>query len=631
MSSPQLDELARRYGIARVLDGFAGRQAVSDETTVRILASLGIAADSDAAIAASLVQAEGLEPPTLRAAAGKRCYLPEWLENGKAWGISLQLYELRSRRNWGIGDFADLAEFCRIAARAGADFVGINPLHALFVSDANRCSPFSPSNRLFLNPLYIAVDHVPGYEPSQSDNDAAEKLRNCELVDYAGVANLKIGALRRVWQCWRQDAEQRPSPFSAEDFREFRKHSGEALWRHALFEAISAAMVARNGSSGWKGWPEQFRSVDSPSVQAFAEASEDEILFHAWLQWIARTQLAQGAATARRAGLRIGLYLDFAVGETPDGSASWSDPSLSVPGMSIGAPPDMFTAEGQDWGLAPTSPLAMTRTDFSLCRQMNDTLMRHAGALRVDHAMSLWQLFFVPEGGRPDQGAYVRYPVERLLALLAEQSQQHRTIVIGEDLGHVPPGFREVMRETTILSYRILYFEKQDEDFIAAGAYPRLALACLSTHDLPTLNGWWRGDDIDLRLEHGFIDEAAAATQRSARTSERDAIIRSMLDTGALPEYDFPVVQAAASNPAAPLPAALVVAAHRFVAKTPCVLAGVRLADLTGERRPTNLPGTTDSYPNWRLKSSVALEDLPDSALFRAITEAVATERPRAQ
>lgn len=629
MTARRLGELARRYGIA--LGPVGSRPgALADEVTIKVLTSLGIDASSDSVIGASLAQAARRPAPVLRAAVGKECYLPDWLERGRAWGISLQLYELRSSRNWGIGDFADLDAFSRIAASAGADFVGVNPLHALFVSDADRCSPFSPSNRLFLNPLYIAVDQVPGYLQDLGDEEVAEGLRNREMVDYRGVAALKIGALRRLWATWQQGIGQ-TSPWTVDDFQNFRSHRGEALSRHALFEAISAAMVAGNGSSGWKGWPEQLRSVDSPAVKAFAKAHESEVVFHAWLQWVAHTQLARSAAAARRAGLRIGLYLDFAVGETPDGSASWSDPGLSVGGMSIGAPPDLFTALGQDWGLAPPSPLEMARTGFSRYRQMNDVLMRHAGALRIDHAMSLWQLFFVPEGGTPHQGAYVRYPVEELLGILADQSRHHQTIVIGEDLGHVPPGFREVMQQMAILSYRILYFEKHGEDFIAPGAYPRLALACLSTHDLPTLSGWWQGDDIERRLQHGFINKAAARAQRVTRTAERIAMMRSMLEAGALREDDPSVTKTSKKNSGNDLPVELAVAAHRFVAKTPSVLAGIRLADLTGESRPTNLPGTSDSYPNWRLKSSVLLDDLPDSALFVAITGAAAAERPRQQ
>jgi 4-alpha-glucanotransferase len=621
MSPAGIDELATLYGVAPLADTPGGTSAIGE-----ILAALGVDVGSSQAIGESLRQAADRDPPTLRASAGTCCYLPAWLEQRKAWGISVQLYELRSDRNWGIGDFADLAAFCRIAASAHADFVGTNPLHALFGSDPSRCSPFSPSNRLFLNPLYIGVDQIPFYAAENGDAEAAERLRDKNEVDYAAVSALKHSALRRLWRSW-QSADQ-PVPSSArQEFSRFVERSGEPLRRHALFEALSEAMVAAGSGSGWTAWPEELRDVDGPAVKDFARANEDEVLFHCWLQWIADDQLEQCAAAAREAGMRIGIYVDFAVGEAPDGSATWSDRQLCVPGMSVGAPPDMFTANGQDWGLAPVSPLAMTRTDFAAFRRTNDALMRHAGALRIDHVMSLWQLFFVPAGKTPADGAYVRYPIGSLLRILAEQSNRHRTIVIGEDLGHVPPGFRDVMQQAGIFSYRIVYFEKQDGAFIAPEDYPRLALACLSTHDMPTLQGWWFGNDIELRLRHALIDAEAARAQRLERNQERTALVDALAAAGALASGDLASARSAEAG-ADDLPAAVAVAANRFVAKTPSLLAGVRLADLTGERQQTNLPGTVDSYPNWRLRSSMRLEDLPAGELFQSITRAMAEERP---
>lgn len=615
-----IDELARLYGVAP-LAGTPGSTAAIGE----ILAALGIDVGSSKAIDESLRQAADRDPPTLRASAGTRCYLPEWLEKKKAWGTSVQLYELRSDRNWGIGDFADLAAFCRIAASVHADFVGTNPLHALFGSDPGRCSPFSPSNRLFLNPLYIAVDQIAFYTAEGDEAGIAQLLRDRTEVDYSAVAALKLSALRRLWRTWQGPDQSVPSS-ARQEFSRFLERSGEALRRHALFEALSQAMVAAGNGSGWTAWPEEFRDVDGRAVTDFARANQDEVLFHSWLQWIADDQLEQCAAAAREAGMRIGIYVDFAVGEAPDGSATWSDRQLCVSGMSVGAPPDMFTANGQDWGLAPVSPLAMARTDFAAFSRTNDALMRHAGALRIDHVMSLWQLFFVPAGKTPAAGAYVRYPLGSLLRILAEQSNRHRTIVIGEDLGHVPLGFRDVMEQAGIFSYRIVYFEKQDGAFIAPEDYPRLALACLSTHDMPTLQGWWLGDDIELRLRHSLIDPDAARAQRLDRKQERTALVEALAAAGALASDDLAIAKPAEAG-AGDLPAVVAVAANRFVAQTPSLLASVRLADLTGERRQTNLPGTVDSYPNWRLRSSMRLEDLCAAELFQLITGAMAEER----
>lgn len=620
MTVSALDDLARRYGIAlthKAIDGTEFR--ISKATERHVLSALGVRAGTAAEVAQSLREASGVEPPVLRATEGRKCFLPEWLAENRAWGITVQLYELRSRRNWGIGDFADLAAFCEIAAGAGADFVGTNPLHALFMADPGRCSPFSPSSRLFLNPLYIAVDKVPGHVKTAGEADAVRALVDLPMVDYEGVAALKLTALRRLWR-------QREASAAFEDFR---KAGGEALRQHALFEALSQHMTKEGHGAGWLTWPAEFRDPEGAAVAQFARVNADELDFHMWLQWLAASQLQAAKAAARAAGLRIGLYLDLAVGDVPDGSARWSERTIFVPEVSIGAPPDFFTAGGQDWGLSPLSPQVHARTGCAPYRRMLDAAMRHAGALRIDHVMSLWQLFFVPNGRSPADGAYVRYPVEMLLCALADASVEHRALVVGEDLGNVPEGFREVMEEAQVLSYRILYFEQKDGRFVAAADYPRLALACLSTHDLPTFQGWWRGDDVRLREQHGLIEREAAAAQSAERAGLRNALVRTLLASRALATRDLVAVQEPAPGARSAVPASLVVAAHRFVARTPSLLMGVRLADLAGESRPTNLPGTVDSYPNWRPKCPVALEEFPRHPLFRAITGAVAAERPK--
>lgn len=617
-----LDELAGRYGIAVEHFGMDGaRHAVPDDTKRRILAMLGVDAASDEAIGAAMQRASGQPQLVMEAAPGERCFLPDWLRESRAWGIALQLYELRSRRNWGIGDFADLAEACRIAARVGADFVGINPLHALFGADPTRCSPFFPSNRLFLNPLYIAVDNVAGFLPTMVDAAALESVRSSDLVDYKAVSKLKLSCLRQIFLSRKTDLD----PQSSDAFQRFREEQGQALASHALFEAISDDMAEAGKGVGWHGWPEPLRDVESPDVAEFALDNIDEVEFHTWLQWLAHSQLRETAEAGRKAGLRIGLYLDLAVGEAPDGSATWSHRQRYVPGMSIGAPPDFFTAGGQDWGLSPLSPAA----GASAHRRMMRSAMSPAGALRIDHAMSLWQLFFVPGGGVPSEGAYVRYPIKDLLQAVARTSHAARTVVIGEDLGVVPEGFRDVMAQSDILSYRILYFEVHHGHFLAPERYPVLALACLSTHDLPTLDGWWRGDDVTLRLVHRLIEPDAAERQTAERETGRIALINALLAAGVLAQEQADILRNSAESPDSNARLALAVAAHRFMAKTPCLLTAARLADLTGERSPTNLPGTVDSYPNWRPKSSVPLEEWESTETFKAIASAMSGERPK--
>ena len=599
---PTLDELACRHGIALYLDGPDGRNAVPDRTKRQILMALGVDPDAEQALPHE-------NPP----AAVARCFLPDWLDANPAWGVAAQLYELRSARNWGIGDFADLAELCGILGAAGADFVGLNPLHALFLGEPARCSPFSPSNRLFLNPLYIAVDRVPGFRERPEYSAAIDQLRNIPLVDYEAAAALKLAALHEIW---REDA----SAADDDDFAAFCVEGGEALGLHALFEALSLHFTATGCGAGWTTWPAEFRDSRSEAVAAFARENTDAVRFQLWLQYLAHRQLQTAARAARQAGMRIGLFLDLAVGDAPDGSATWSDPGLFAQGISIGAPPDMFSAIGQDWALAPLSPTALMARDLLPYREMFAANMRFAGALRMDHVMALRQLFWVPRDGTPAEGAHVRYPLEGMIGTLAETSHRYRSLLVGEDLGHVPPGFRETMAEAGILAYRPLYFEKRGDAFAPAEGYPPLALACLSTHDLPTLAGWWLGKDVALRKENGLITPETAAEQAAARQRERHALIEVCRSAGAL-STDI--------APDGALPEALVIAAHRFIAKTPSKLAAARLVDLVGGGEATNVPGTVDTYPNWRPKAPAAIEELRGSQLFGAITRAMAEERPR--
>ncbi len=536
-----------------------------------------------------------------RTPATGRCHVPAGLQDRKAWGISLQLYELRSHRNWGIGDFADLARMCELAADAGADFIGLNPLHALFTADPGRRSPFAPCSRLFLNPLYIAVDLV---DPDAGAACAAdlEQLRCEDFVDYGRVARVKMDALRAIHR-------RLPEGTGLEDFR---RQGGAALRRHGIFEALSHAMVAQGHGAGWTDWPEPLRRGDGEAVEAFARDHADEVAFHVWLQWQADRQLGAAATRAREAGMRIGLYLDLAVGEAPDGSAVWSDPDAYLRRTTIGAPPDMFTHEGQDWGLAPLSPGRLEETGARAVEDLARALMRHAGALRIDHAMALQHLFLVPEGRSPRDGAYVEYPTGLMIDAIARASRERGSVVIGEDLGVVPEGFRDTMEGANIFSYRPLYFEQDEAGFRPPRAYPELSLSCLSTHDLPTLVGWWEGRDVELRVTHGLIDPSQAQAHRETRALER-RMLAKLLGLGGVEGS----------------PAELAVAAHRFLAATGSLLSAVRLADMVGEGDPTNLPGTSDSYPNWARRLRPDIEELAQTDLWRAIVEGM-THRPPA-
>ena len=464
MATPQnrLHALAETHGIERGYRDIEDRWVtVGDETLAALLRALGVdVADLDDAAPAEPMPLPDPESAGASAPAPTEpCFLPEHLEDGRCWWVACQIYSLRSDRNTGIGDFEDLARLGETVAGFGADFLGVSPLHALFTAAPERCSPFSPSNRLMLNPLLIAFDRIAGFEPRDIDADAAEAARATLEVGYRLAAAAKLPALRRLFE--------RTRPGAPGSLGELRARHGRAVVDHALFEAASAEMVRRSCGVGWHVWPEYWRSPDSETVRAFAAEHAREVAFHLWLQEIAAAQLADAADRLKRAGMRVGLYLDLAVGVAPDGSATWSDPSLSVAGARIGAPPDMFNAAGQDWGLAPMSPTEIVARAMQPVRALYDAGLKHAGALRIDHAMSLQRLFWIPSELPASAGTYVRYPMDKLLAELASASRRHRAIVIGEDLGVVPHGFRETMQAWRLQGYRVLMFERDAAGFRA--------------------------------------------------------------------------------------------------------------------------------------------------------------------
>lgn len=617
------------YGLQVSYLGESGERQVAPVSAVRgVLRAMGAPDTELAKIEEFAAAAAKRNPPAIVAPGGLRCHMPDWLETGRAWGVTCQLYGLRSARNCGIGDFEDLACLAERAAADGADFVGVNPLHALFTAAPERCSPFSPSNRRFLNPLYIALDRIPGVaSPPPVDDAQRRRLGAADCVDYDAVSRLKLDALQSLWQRIGTDASEwagRPR----RDFETFVADNGAPLVAHARFEALSNFMVAQEMGAGWHGWPEPFRDSGDPAVDRFAAEHDDEVRFHLWLQWIADAQLRDAKARARAAGMRIGLYLDFAVGAAPDGSATWSDPELVVPGANIGAPPDPFFRGGQDWGLAPMSPVVLRKRQFEPYRTVLAGAMRHAGAVRIDHAMSVYRLFWVPHGAAVSDGCYVLYPLPDMLRALADASHANRAIVIGEDLGTVPDGFRETMQRIDMLSCSILFFERTRRGYRTARSYRRNALVSVSTHDLPPLAGWWRGKDIDLLRAIGIFDAARAEEQRSARDLDRHALTDRLVKEQARRRFAIRA-SFAGDPPTGHLTPGLAAAIHAYLARTPTRLLAVQFEDLCGARMPVNVPGTHEEYPNWRLRAPMTVDEAPQSELWAPIIGAVAHERPR--
>lgn len=599
-----LDRLAAACGLKRSYHAMDGRLVTApDEAVKALLRALGVDPDHPDAFDGAHASVDAAP----HAPDDARCFVPDFLAEGRAWGVTCQLYGLRSSRNWGIGDFEDLARLGELVAGFGADFLGVNPLHALFIAEPNAASPFYPADRNFLNPLYIAIDRLDGFDPSvDADPAKLAKLREGGIIDYRAVALFKLEALRRIFE--RGDAG------SNGEFASFISAGGEALQRFALFQAISVEMVANGMGAGWRSWPEELRDPEGPAVTRFAEENRRDVEYQIWLQFVADRQLGRAAQRLREAGMRIGLYLDLAVGTAPDGAATWSDPSLTVVGAEIGAPADMFNPDGQKWGLAPVSPTAIAARDFRPVRAAYRAILKHAGALRIDHAMSLYRLFWIPAGHSAHDGAYALYPMSDLVRVLAEVSQEDRAIIIGEDLGVVPQGFREEMQRANLLGYRIFYFERNEGGFIPPEHWSRNALACVGSHDTPTLAGWWQGADIDERERIGLSMDPDA--EREARRRERTEVIaalhaRGRHDVGE--EFDE----------------AVAVAIHDLVACSPARLVAAQLEDLVGTVEQANIPGTVEEHPNWRRRSPVAIEELEHHPIFRAVLAALAARRPR--
>ncbi len=588
------------------------------------------------------LQAGGVAAQLDLIVAPARCHLPPQLGPGaRSWGLTCQLYGLRSARDWGMGDLTDLASISGAAGACGADALGINPLHARFMAEPLHFSPYAPSSRTRLDYLYIDPTAMPGF----AEDERVQTLiagewfgatrwaaRSAELIDYGAVAACKrpvLEALCRRFQELDLDADGAPRTGLGASFRRFQQREGRSLRDFAIFETLHEHYCRERRGFSWRNWPAAMRDPHSAEVAEFAAAHRDRVEFFEFLQWEADRQLAAAAQTGHEAGLSIGLYRDLAVGADPNGAEAWADQELVAPRASIGAPPDPLSRVGQNWGLAPINPLVLQRQGFApfiACLRAN---MQHAGILRIDHVMSLNRLYWIPNGMPATDGCYVKYPFDDLLRLVALESCRHGCAVIGEDLGTMPPGFRETMRAANLLSYRIMMFERHHEGGFATPAeYPPLAAASAATHDLATLAGFWLGRDITRRRELGLYPDAATETAEEAtRSRDRRLLLRALVVEGLLEPEDLGRYLSEGGEPT--YSPDLGNAIQCFLARSRARLMLVQLEDVVGESEQANLPGTIDGHPNWRRHLSRTIENVIEGSKLRRTASIVEEARRR--
>ncbi|MBO0710072.1 MAG: 4-alpha-glucanotransferase [Acetobacteraceae bacterium] len=646
MSETALRGLAERAGIAPYFrDAFANTCEVSPQTLRAVLLALGLPAhttgeisDSEAQLAAD--ERDGSLPPLLTAQVGEtlrlagaggrfritledggviegtvadgalaalpvagyhrleigetvvtiatapsRCVSVRDTETGgRPWGIAAQLYSLRRHGDGGIGDFAALADFARSAARHGASAVAISPVHAQFSADPDRFSPYAPSSRVMLNALHIPL-------PDDGNADCA-RLEALDMIDWPAAGRARLASLRRLYE-----AESRSLAFETH-----RRARGETLENHARFEALHAHFFGQDPARWhWRTWPDEFREPGTHAVSRFAEEHADEVGFHAWLQFRAEQELAQAHAAARHAGMAIGLISDLAVGTDAGGSHAWSHQEQMLIGLTVGAPPDQLALDGQDWGLVTFSPRGLRKNGYAAFIDMVRAALRHAGGVRIDHVMGLNRLWVLPEGADAREGAYLRFPEQDLLRLVALESHRHCAIVLGEDLGTVPEGFSERLCHAGILGLRVVWFERDGERFKPPAIWTPDAAAMTSTHDVPTIAGWWRGHDLDWRVRLGLVRDIAH--ERVVRERDRTALWQAFRDSGA-----------AGGDPPPPADIAEVVdAAVRHIGRAACDLVLLPAEDALGLTEQPNLPGTVDEHPNWRRRLPEASDVVLDA------------------
>ena len=547
--------------------------------------------------------------------APKACFTPkDMVEGKKLWGASVQLYCLRSETNWGIGDFSDLKVLLKHTKDNGGDFIGLNPIHALAPSEPENASPYSPSSRKWLNLLYAdleAIDEMARNKALQekvksSDfQDKLSALRDVEWVDYRGVTELKLSVLRTLFATLNDNSaasKKRLAKFNA-----YIAKKDESLMHQASYDALQFKFKAEDANNwGWPVWPEAFKSFDSEGSQDWIRENKSEVLFWCYCQWVTELQIEEADQYAKSLGMTLGLYRDLAVGVGKSSSEVWANQSLYSSEVSVGAPPDVLGPLGQSWGLPPIAPDKMIKAGYKPFIDLLQANMSHCGSLRIDHAMGLLRLWWVPEGETANSGTYIYYAIEDMLNILALESMRNDCLVIGEDLGTVPDGMDVLLKDAGVYSYKVFFFEVEESgDYVSPYDYKEQAMATLSTHDMPTIKGFWHCDDLFLGKELGlYPDQSMLDGLMKGRLNSKQKILNALHDHQSLPEnYNRDALYTGMDQQ-------LNFSLQKHVAKGSSSLLSLQLEDFLEMDAPVNVPGTFDEYRNWQRKLSKNLDDI---------------------
>lgn len=547
------------------------------------------------------------------------CYIPSGLSQKSMCGLSVNLYAIRSLRNWGVGDFTDLKRILQWVSALECDYVGINPLHALPNTTPFGNSPYSPVSRLYKNFIYLDVENIPYVKDSElpeeaSASDQIARLRENELVEYEAVASLKERALRHSFTVfWEKDYGKGTD--LDQDFQSYVTEEGDSLEYFACYTAL-ASEETTGRKMNWKGWPQVFHETEGQQVCRFRDTHAREIIFYKYVQWLIDRQHREVAAEAERLEMSLGIYHDLAIGSLGEGSDAWAYQRLVAHGATVGAPPDDFSPGGQNWGFPPLIPEKLRESGYDLFIKMIQKNMKYSGVIRIDHALGMFRLFWIPEGMSPEEGAYVRYPSDELLRIIALESVRNKTVIVAEDLGTIGRNVRKTLKRFRMLSYRLFYFERDypDPSFLTPDRYPRLALCAVSTHDLPTISGYWAGRDLEIKKKLGQYPDEKVFMQRLEERMRDKSLIISALNSREL----LSGVSYAGEGDGSDISREIILAVYQYLALTPCLLLLVSLDDILGVLDQQNMPGTVGSYPNWRAKTPVSLEEI---AADRGIAE----------